>query len=125
MKNRISSFVVIVSIMCIPSISFPQTKVLGIFESQNDIGKVNKPGSATYDAEKQEYTIEGSGANMWFDHDEFHFVWKRVISPATGRAGYGIRPGVPMMYVEMLPPREIRRRCWVPSRSRPRWKSPA
>src|SRR6266478_8763398 len=20
----------------------------------------------------------GSGANMWFDHDEFHFVWKRM-----------------------------------------------
>ena len=78
MKNRISALVVIVSIVCIPTISFSQTKFLGIFESQNDIGKVNKPGSATYDAEKQEYTIKGSGANMWFGHDEFHFVWKRV-----------------------------------------------
>lgn len=80
MKNRISSFVVILAIinLFIPSISFSQPKSLGIFERQNDIGKVNKPGSATYDAEKQEYTIKGSGANMWFDHDEFHFVWKRM-----------------------------------------------
>ena len=80
MKNRISSFGLILAIanLFIPSISFSQSESLGIFERQNDIGKVNKPGSATYDAETQEYTIQGSGANMWFDHDEFHFVWKRI-----------------------------------------------
>ena len=80
MKNRLSSFVVILAIinLGISSASFPQPESLGIFEGQSDIGKVNKPGSAIYDAEKQEYTIEGSGANMWFDHDEFHFVWKRM-----------------------------------------------
>jgi Tol biopolymer transport system component len=49
-----------------------------VFERQNDIGDVTRSGSATYDAERQEYTISGSGANMWFDHDEFHFVWKRM-----------------------------------------------
>ena len=64
--------------LCIPSLSFSQSESLGIFERQNDVGKINKPGSAAYDAEKQEYTIAGSGANMWFDHDEFHFVWKRM-----------------------------------------------
>jgi TolB protein len=80
MKNRISIFVLILAIisLCIPSISFSQPESLGIFERQDDIGKVTKPGSATYDADKQEYTIKGSGANMWVDHDEFHFVWKRM-----------------------------------------------
>jgi TolB protein len=80
MKNRPSSLVVILAIinLSIPSISFSQSESLGIFEGQDDIGKVNKPGSATYDAEKQEYTIKGSGANMWFDHDEFHFEWRRI-----------------------------------------------
>jgi TolB protein len=80
MKNRVSSFVVILAITnpLILSISFYQTESLGIFERQNDIGNVNKPGSAAYDAEKQEYTINGSGANMWADHDEFYFVWKRM-----------------------------------------------
>jgi TolB protein len=77
-KNRVSNIVVILSITFIPSLSFSQTKSLGIFEGQNDIGKVNKPGSAIHDAEKQQFTIEGSGANMWADHDEFHFVWKRM-----------------------------------------------
>jgi TolB protein len=80
MKNRFSSLVVILAItnLLILSTSFSQSESLGIFERQNDIGNVYKPGSATYDAEKQEYTINGSGANMWVDHDEFHFVWKRM-----------------------------------------------
>jgi TolB protein len=80
MKDRLSSFVAVLAAinLFIPSISFTQPESLGIFERQNDIGKVNRPGSATYDPEKQEYTIQGSGANMWFDHDEFHFVWKRM-----------------------------------------------
>src|SRR6266513_470652 len=80
MKYRISSFVVLLALISlpIPSISLSQPEYLGIFERQNDIGHVNKPGSATYDAERQEYTIKGSGANMWVDHDEFHFVWKRI-----------------------------------------------
>src|SRR5438552_5481464 len=80
MKYRISSFVVLLALisLSISSISLSQPEYLGIFERRNDIGQVNKPGSATYDAEKQEYTIKGSGANMWVDHDEFHFVWKRM-----------------------------------------------
>lgn len=64
--------------LLILSTSFSQPESLGIFERQNDVGNVNKPGSATYDAEKQQYTINGSGANMWVDRDEFHFVWKRM-----------------------------------------------
>jgi TolB protein len=80
MKNRISSFKVMLAIigLFIPPVSFPQPEPLGIFDRQDDIGKISKPGSATYDAENQEYTIQGSGDNMWFDHDAFHFVWKRM-----------------------------------------------
>lgn len=80
MKDRISSFVVILATINLftPSISFTQPESLGIFELQQDIGNVNKRGSATYDAERQQYTITGSGANMWADRDEFHFAWKRM-----------------------------------------------
>jgi TolB protein len=52
--------------------------LLGLFDGQQDIGQVLKPGSAAYDSAKPEYLISGSGTNMWFDHDEFHFVWKRM-----------------------------------------------
>src|SRR5208283_4081543 len=51
---------------------------LGQFDEQADIGAVQIPGSASYAAAKQEYVIQSSGTNMWVDHDEFHFVWKRV-----------------------------------------------
>jgi hypothetical protein len=80
MKERIFSLGVILATisLSIPSISFSQPESLGIFDRQDDIGKVRNPGSATYDSEKQEYTIQGSGSNMWADHDEFHFVWKRL-----------------------------------------------
>jgi TolB protein len=58
--------------------SYSQQEKLGIFESQTAIGKVLHSGSVIYDPAEQTYTIEGSGTNMWFDQDEFHFVWKRL-----------------------------------------------
>jgi TolB protein len=51
---------------------------LGVFDHQADVGMVKNAGAATFDADRQEYTIIASGENMWFDHDEFHFVWKRI-----------------------------------------------
>src|SRR5471032_2376369 len=55
-----------------------QQQPLGIFEGQTDVGKVSRPGSTSYDAATQRYTIAGSGANMWMENDDFHFVWKRM-----------------------------------------------
>jgi TolB protein len=77
--NLLSVFaatIVLIASQTIPSLS--QQKSLDLFEGQTDVGKVEKPGSARYDPEKEEYTISGSGANMWFDHDEFYFVWRRI-----------------------------------------------
>ena len=51
---------------------------IGLFESQGDVGTVLHPGSAQYDTAQGKYTISGSGENMWFGADAFHFVWKRV-----------------------------------------------
>jgi Tol biopolymer transport system component len=51
---------------------------MGIFEGRADIGRISEPGSLIYDADTQEYVVEGSGANMWFDRDDFHFLWKRM-----------------------------------------------
>ena len=46
---------------------------IGIFQNQFDVG--NTPaGSAKYNDQTQEYTIEGSGNNIWFNHDGFHYV---------------------------------------------------
>jgi TolB protein len=57
--------------------SAPQ-HTLNQFEDQTDIGSIHHPGSCQYDAGQQLYTIAGTGANIWADHDDFHFVWKRM-----------------------------------------------
>jgi TolB protein len=53
-------------------------KPLGVFDGHGDIGSVERPGSVTYDPQKQEYLITGAGLNMWFASDEGHFLWKRL-----------------------------------------------
>jgi TolB protein len=60
-----------------PKVSAQVTPV-GIFDGQDDIGKVKKAGTGTYDNFPQEYQISGSGTNIWATHDEFHFVWKKM-----------------------------------------------
>src|SRR5437868_2379316 len=54
-----------------------QTSV-GVFDAQTDVGRVSHQGTAVYDPRLQQYRIAGSGQNMWGDHDDFHFVWKRM-----------------------------------------------
>jgi TolB protein len=51
---------------------------IGIFDGQQDIGTHTKPGSGIYIPQMQQYVISGSGYNIWFDHDEFHFVYKKM-----------------------------------------------
>src|SRR2546427_4929322 len=55
-----------------------QQTALGLFSGEADVGQVTKRSSVTYDAARERYTIAGSGANMWLDHDDFHYVWKRI-----------------------------------------------
>jgi dipeptidyl aminopeptidase/acylaminoacyl peptidase len=51
---------------------------VGQFKGQSDIGIVLHPGSTQYDAASGSYTVAGSGENMWFSEDAFHFVWQEV-----------------------------------------------
>jgi hypothetical protein len=51
---------------------------IGIFDGQTDIGKVLHKGTVNYNSSSQDYLISGSGANIWFTNDEFHFVWKKM-----------------------------------------------
>jgi TolB protein len=51
---------------------------LGIFEGQQDVGTILHPGSAHYDPATAAYLLTGSGDNLWWAEDDFHFVWKKV-----------------------------------------------
>ena len=57
---------------------FAQAASPGIFDGQDDIGRVKHAGSGSYESKTQEYFLSGSGTNIWAAHDEFHFVWKRM-----------------------------------------------
>jgi dipeptidyl aminopeptidase/acylaminoacyl peptidase len=54
------------------------TQPIGIFEGHQDVGTVLHAGAAEYDSTHKAYTVSGSGENMWFGIDDFHYVWKRV-----------------------------------------------
>lgn len=83
--------------ICAAPTSFSQKIDLGIFENHSDVGQVKNPGGMTYDASRQEYTITGSGTNMWLGTDEFHFVWKRmkgnfILTTLAQFVGKGVEP---------------------------------
>ena len=80
-----SNYTAIVPLACLwfPAYAAPAAAPLGIFEDHADVGPVLHAGSAEYDASKRTYTIAGSGENMWFASDAFHFVWKKVSGDVT------------------------------------------
>lgn len=51
---------------------------VGIFSNNKDIGNPQHKGSATYNTETQEYLISGSGYNIWFEKDEFHYLYSKL-----------------------------------------------
>lgn len=51
---------------------------IGQFETALDIGNPKIKGSSVYDEASQTYTLKGGGENIWFNHDEFHFLFKKI-----------------------------------------------
>ncbi|MFN2601420.1 MAG: TolB family protein [Gemmatimonadaceae bacterium] len=72
-----SASVAVVCLTFVSEVVCAQTPV-GIFDAQADVGHVRHAGSTSYDQRHQAYMVAGSGQNMWGDHDDFHFVWKRM-----------------------------------------------
>jgi TolB protein len=57
---------------------FGDSTNLGIFSGQADIGNVTQPGSVSFDPANGGYLTAGSGGNMWFTNDAFHFIWTEM-----------------------------------------------
>ena len=64
-------------LILLPFCSFSQ-QLIGIFEGQTEVGKGVKQGYTSFIPETGQYVITGAGYNVWFDHDEFHYVWKKM-----------------------------------------------
>lgn len=58
--------------------SFTTFAQIGQFETALDIGNPKMKGSSIYDEASQTYTLKGGGENIWFNHDEFHFLFKKI-----------------------------------------------
>jgi TolB protein len=65
----LSSFINIVSAQNYPT---------GIFQAGSDIGNPKIAGSAIYNKTDQSYTLKGGGYNIWFERDEFHYLFKKI-----------------------------------------------
>ena len=60
-----------------------QQKNFGLFQERTDVGDPKIKGSVVYNPETQEYTMEGSGINMWATSDQFNFLWKKISPQST------------------------------------------
>ena len=91
------SRLIIFSIATTLLIFIPQQSSIGTFSEQSDVGNPLHKGRATYDAENQQYMIEGAGTNMWDSRDEFHYVWRRltgnfILTTRASFVGKGVEP---------------------------------
>src|SRR5579859_483320 len=59
------------------SVAKAQSRALGVFDGQSDVGAVEPAGTAVFDPAAKTYTLTAAGANLWMTTDAFHFVWKK------------------------------------------------
>ncbi len=51
---------------------------MGIFSFNKDIGNPKLKGGASYEESSQTYTIKGAGYNIWFERDEFNYLFNKI-----------------------------------------------
>jgi hypothetical protein len=76
-KPRVRGLLAMAWLTCLPLLAQPAAPS-GLLEGHADIGTVLHHGSTAHDTARGTYTLTGSGENMWFATDAFHFAWKRV-----------------------------------------------
>ncbi len=65
-----------------------QTDAVGVFDHHEDVGHPKNAGSAQYDKVTHTYTLTGSGYNIWFNRDEFQYVFKKIKGDFTATANF-------------------------------------
>ena len=55
-----------------------QQSSTGIFQNSADIGNPKHEGNASYTTTDQSYSLKGSGYNIWFARDEFHYLYNKI-----------------------------------------------
>jgi Tol biopolymer transport system component len=71
-------FFITIALLCFFQWSYSQENPPGVFNHNADIGKPANTGSSIYDTSSQTYYMKGSGYNIWFNRDEFQFLYKKI-----------------------------------------------
>ncbi len=58
--------------------AFSQDKTTGQFEARTDVGNPEIKGSSAWNRSGKSYTLKGGGYNIWFDRDEFHYLYNEM-----------------------------------------------
>ncbi len=58
--------------------SFAQNNAVGIFQNHADVGRPKNAGASTYEQATQTYHLKGGGSNIWFNRDEFHYLYNKL-----------------------------------------------
>jgi TolB protein len=83
MKQYLFLFTLLLS-----TISRAQKDTLGLFTYHQDIGRPKNAGTSSYDRVTHTYTIKGSGYNIWFNRDEFQYLYKKIDGDFTLTANF-------------------------------------
>ena len=51
---------------------------IGIFQGQSDVGAALVPGSSSFNKAAGQYTIVSAGYNVWYQRDEFRYLWEKI-----------------------------------------------
>ena len=71
-------YLFIIMLSTLVNIASAQNSPVGIFQANSDIGNPKAAGSANYNLTDQSYTLKGGGYNIWFERDEFHFLYNKI-----------------------------------------------
>lgn len=61
---------------------------IGVFEQSRDIGNPKLQGSSSFDTRSKVYTMKGGGYNIWFERDEFQYLFKELEGDFTVTADF-------------------------------------
>jgi len=83
-----STFFLVSILILISLIVLGQKNVVGLFDANEDIGNPKKPGSTRFDKTTRTYYLKGSGYNIWFNRDEFQYLYKKMKGDFTLTANF-------------------------------------
>ncbi|MCB0670055.1 MAG: TolB family protein [Saprospiraceae bacterium] len=61
----------------------------GVFNFSKDIGEPKLEGGSSYDTMVQKYNLKGAGYNIWFERDEFHYLYNELEGDFILTANFG------------------------------------